>query len=229
MPPEELAPAAAPAVPVPAAAPAAGAPAAPAVPAVPVVPVAQTAEEIAAAAATAAAVQTPEQIAAAEAAAAAAAGAPEKYADFTPPEGATLDAGVMTKFADAARALNLPQDKAQALVDQMAPVMAARQAEAVAAMKADWLAQSTADAEFGGAKLTESLTYAAKAMDQFATPGLKEIFNQTGFGNNPDVLRMMVKIGRAMSEDRIVTGGLPASTGIRSNADTLYPASSKPK
>lgn len=174
--------------------------------------------------------QTPEQIAAAEAAAAAAkpAGAPEQYADFTPPEGATLDTGVMTKFAETAKALNLPQEAAQKLVDQMAPVMAAQHAAQIESVKAEWLATTTADPEIGGAKLTESVAMAAKAMDQFATPALKEIFNATGFGNHPEMLRFMAKAGRAISEEKVVIGGQTAPAGIRSMADRLYPASSKP-
>ena len=178
-----------------------------------------------------AASQTPEQIAAATAAAEAAAkppGAPETYVDFTAPEGATLDAGVMTEFANTARELNLPQDAAQKLVDKMAPVMAAQHAQQIEGLKQEWLASAKSDPEIGGAKLDQSLGLAAKAMDKFATPALKEIFNGTGFGNHPDVLRMMAKIGQAMSEDKVIGGGLTNSAGgVRSHADTLYPSSSK--
>lgn len=171
--------------------------------------------------------KTPEQIAADEAAAKAAeeaakaAGAPEKYEPFTPPEGTTLDAAVMTEFETAARELNLPQDAAQKLIDKMAPVMAKQQTAQLEQLRTDWAAASTSDKEFGGDKLTENLGFARKAMDTFGTPELKTMLNETGLGNHPDVVRFMVRAGKAISEDKIVTGGAPASAN-RSAAEVLY-------
>ncbi|SDC69239.1 hypothetical protein SAMN05428966_102126 [Massilia sp. PDC64] len=171
--------------------------------------------------------KSPEQIAADEAAAKAAeeaakaAGAPEKYEPFTAPEGTALDAAVMTEFETAARELNLPQDAAQKLIDKMAPVMAKQQTAQLEQLRTDWAAASTTDKEFGGDKLTENLGFARKAMDTFGTPELKTMLNETGLGNHPDVVRFMVRAGKAISEDKIVTGGAPASAN-RSAAEVLY-------
>jgi hypothetical protein len=164
-----------------------------------------------------------EQKAADEAAAAEAtkaAGAPEKYEPFTAPEGATLDPAVMTEFEVAARELNLPQDAAQKLVDKMAPVMAKQQAAQLEQLRTDWAAASTSDKEFGGEKLAENLGYARKAMDTFGTPELKTMLNDTGLGNHPDVVRFMVRAGKAISEDKIVMGG--PTVAPRSAAEVLY-------
>lgn len=173
--------------------------------------------------------KTPEQIeadrVAAEKAAeeaAKAAGAPEKYEPFTPPEGGQLDPAVMEEFGEVARELNLPQDKAQLLIDKMAPKIAARQAEQVQAMSAEWHAQATADKEFGGDKLAENLAVAQKAMTTFATPELTKLLNDTGLGNHPEVIRFMVRAGKSISEDRVVTGGVPGATTQRSAAEVLY-------
>jgi hypothetical protein len=171
--------------------------------------------------------KTPEQIAADEAAAKAAeeaaakTGAPEKYEPFTAPEGTALDAAVMTEFETAARELNLPQDAAQKLIDKMAPVMAKQQTAQLEQLRTDWAAASTSDKEFGGDKLTENLGFARKAMDTFGTLELKTMMNETGLGNHPDVVRFMVRAGKAISEDKIVTGGAPASAN-RSAAEVLY-------
>ena len=168
--------------------------------------------------------KTAEQKAADEAAAAEAAkaaGAPDKYEAFKAPEGAALDPTVMTEFEAAARELNLPQDAAQKLVDKMAPVMAKQQAAQLEQLRTDWAAASTSDKEFGGEKLAENLGFARKAIDTFGTPELKTMLDQTGLGNHPDVVRFMVRAGKAISEDRIVTGGAPASAN-RSAADVLY-------
>jgi len=163
---------------------------------------------------------------AAGAEAAKAAGAPEKYEPFTPPEGTSLDATVMAEFEQAARELNLPQDKAQLFIDKMAPVMAKQQAAQLEKLSTDWAAASTSDKEFGGEKLTENLGYARKAMDTFGTPELKTMLDQTGLGNHPDVVRFMVRAGKALGQDKIVAGGAPASAE-RSAADVLYPTSAK--
>lgn len=229
------APAAAPALAAPAGAPAAAAPAGGAPAAAPEAgsPEAIAAAEAAAAAA-AAGGKTPEQIAADEAAAAEAAakaaGAPEKYTDFTAPENAALDPAVMTEFASVARELNLPQDKAQLLVDKMQPIMAARQAEQVATLTASWETETRADPEIGGVNMDANLVHAARAMNTFATPAFKEVLNRSGLGNHPELVRFMVKAGKAISEEKIVSGGIPASSGgIRSAADTLYPTPSVKK
>lgn len=242
MPPDETTGAAgAPAAPAPAAAPAAAAPA-PA--SAGIAPGAPAAAPIAAPAAGAPAgeqpgqageaAKTPEQIeadrVAAEAAAKAGekpAGAPEKYEPFTPPEGGTLDQTVMDQFSEAARELNLPQDAAQKLVDKMAPIMAQRQVEQVQQVSAQWAAECVADKEFGGAQLEQSKVLAAKAMKQFATPEFTAMLNESGLGNHPELMRMMVKVGRTISEEAVVTGGVPASGNrIRTPAEVLYPASS---
>lgn len=174
--------------------------------------------------------KTSEEIAAEEAATASAAGAPETYADFSAPEGAALDTEVTGQFAAVAKELNLPQDKAQLLIDKMQPVIAKRQAENLAAMRADWAAQTAADPEFGGTNLQASGVFAARAMNQFATPALKELLNQSGLGDHPELVRFMVKAGKAISEEKIVTGGIPASgNGIRTAAEVLYPSTSVKK
>lgn len=132
-------------------------------------------------------------------------GAPERY-EFKAPEGAELGSDVTDAFAGVAKELNLTQDAAQKVLDKMAPVLAQRQNAQVQAVQQEWREQSTADKEFGGDKLTESLATARKAMDAFASPALKQTLEQTGLGNHPEVIRMFVKVGKAISQDGFVTG-----------------------
>ena len=98
----------------------------------------------------------------------------------------------MGAFSEVARELNLPQDKAQRVLDKMLPVMQTRHAEQVGEFYADigglpetWVASSTADKEFGGDKLQENLATAKKARDAFGTPELTTLLNKTGLGNHP--------------------------------------------
>lgn len=132
-------------------------------------------------------------------------GAPERY-EFKAPEGTELGSDVTDAFAGVAKGLNLTQDAAQQVLDKMAPVLAQRQNAQVQAVQQEWREQSTADKEFGGDKLSENLGVARKAMDAFASPGLKQTLEQTGLGNHPEVIRMFVKVGKAISQDGFVTG-----------------------
>lgn len=150
-------------------------------------------------------------------------GAPERY-DFKAGEGVSYDTAVIDAYSEVAKELNLSQDNAQKVLDKMAPVIAARQSEQLAALHTDWANSSKADKEFGGEKLNESLGTAKKAMDAFATPELRTLLNDSGLGNHPEVIRMFYRAGKAISEDGFVAGrGAPT----KSAADVLYDKSTK--
>ncbi|MDR3005206.1 MAG: protease [Acidovorax sp.] len=150
-------------------------------------------------------------------------GAPESY-DFKAGEGMTYDTAVIDAYAEVAKELNLSQDNAQKVLDKMAPVIAARQSEQLAALHTDWANSSKADKEFGGEKLSENLGTAKKAMDAFATPELRTLLNDSGLGNHPEVIRMFYRAGKVISEDGFVAGrGAPT----KSAADVLYDKSTK--
>lgn len=151
------------------------------------------------------------------------AGAPEQY-DFQSPEGLTLDGTVLEQFSAAAKEMDLPQDKAQLMLDKMAPVLAQRQAEQIQAVRAEWADTSRADKEFGGDKLGESLATAKKAMDAFATPELRTLLDESGLGNHPEVIRLFYRTGKAMSEDSLVTGA-PGKGQAQKDPRNLYAAS----
>ena len=148
-------------------------------------------------------------------------GAPEKY-EWAAPEGVMLDESVMGSLSEVAKELNLSQDAAQKLVDKMAPAMAQRQAAQVQAMQAEWRESSSGDAEFGGAKLAENMAVAKKALDAFATPEFRQLLEQTGMGNHPEVIRTFYRAGKAISEDGLVSGSAPKAPR---DARSLFPAS----
>ena len=148
-------------------------------------------------------------------------GAPEKY-EFQAAEGVELDTEALKEFEPVARELNLTNEQAQKLVDAYPKILAGvqqRQAEAWQKTTEQWAADVKADKEIGGDKLKTNLSAAQRALDQFGTPELKEYLNTTGLGNHPDLVKTFVKIGKAMSEDGMVTGG---NEGQRSAAEVLY-------
>jgi len=135
-------------------------------------------------------------------------GAPEAY-EFKAPEGKEFDPEVINSVSDIAKELDLPQDAAQKMIDKLAPKIQERQMQVIEQVRNDWAQQAQTDKEYGGEKLTENLAVAKKALDAFGTPELRSLLNESGLGNNPEVIRFMFRAGKAISEDRFV-GGAPS-------------------
>lgn len=150
---------------------------------------------------------------------------PEKY-EFKSPEGVEMDKESMGEFEGVAKELKLSQEEAQKVTDigaKLAQKWEAKQVETIQQAAAEWAATATADKEYGGDKLTESLTVAKKALDAFGTPELRSLLNDSRLGNHPEVIRFMVRAGKAISEDRMVTGGAGPATAGTNVAKSLYP------
>ncbi|HCR4093432.1 TPA: peptidase [Citrobacter freundii] len=137
-------------------------------------------------------------------------GSPEKY-EFKPAEGQELDAAALEQFEPIARELNLTNDQAQKMVDlygsKIMPMVQQQQVEAWQKTTEQWAADVKADKEIGGDKLTANLSAAQRALEQFGDPELKEYLDSTGLGNHPALVKAFIKVGKAMSEDKVVTGG----------------------
>ncbi|MDT7481756.1 peptidase [Citrobacter portucalensis] len=137
-------------------------------------------------------------------------GAPEKY-EFKPAEGQELDAAALEQFEPIARELNLTNEQAQKMVDlygtKIMPMVKQQQVEAWQKTTEQWAADVKADKEIGGDKLTANLSAAQRALEQFGDPELKEYLDTTGLGNHPALVKAFIKVGKAMSEDKVVTGG----------------------
>ncbi len=149
-------------------------------------------------------------------------GAPEAY-EFKAPDGQEFDAGFVGEFSEVAKELNLPQEAAQKMLDRIAPALANKQAAAIERVKNEWAEASKADKDFGGDKLTETLSLAKKALDQFGSPELRTFLNQSGLGNHPEIIRAFYRAGKAISEDRVVTG--QGGAAAQNDARKLYAAS----
>lgn len=146
-------------------------------------------------------------------------GAPETY-EFKAPDGHHFDDAVIAQFSEVAKELNLPQDKAQLVLDKMAPALAERQAAAMETVSKEWAEASRADKEFGGDKFDESLATARQGLEKFATPELQKLLTDTSLGNHPEVLRLFTRIGKALGEDTVIPGDAKATPTSR--LATLY-------
>lgn len=150
------------------------------------------------------------------------AGAPEKY-EFKPQEGQTFDDAVLGAYSEVAKELNLSQDAAQKVLDKVSPVILARQTEKLAETVKGWEASSISDKEFGGADLDANIAIASKALDTFGSPELRAMLKESGLGKHPEIIRMLFKAGKAISEDTFVGSDIGAKTaGGKDISKILY-------
>lgn len=150
---------------------------------------------------------------------------PEKY-EFKFAEGVKVDEARLAKFSEAAKSLKLTQEQAQSLADQYAEAVAegaTAQTKAWETMVAKWGEDARTDKEFGGTNFDANVGLANKVLTKYGTPQLRQTLNETGVGNHPEIIRLLVKIGKDISEDAITPGGSPAATGETSAAKRLYP------
>lgn len=150
--------------------------------------------------------------------------APDDYEAFTLPEGVEMDDGALDKFKPIAKEAGLDQANAQKFIDLYAQAVTdatESQQKVWADTQNDWVNQAKADPEIGGAKFESNLGDAKRALKQFGTPELDEAMALTGAGNHPEFIRLMSKVGKAISEDAMIPGR--AATGPKTAAEILYP------
>jgi hypothetical protein len=151
---------------------------------------------------------------------------PIAYADFLVPEGMALNPELLGEFKGIAQGLGLQQEQAQTLTDlgvKLTQGILLQQAQALETQKTAWKAEVLIDAEIGGDKHEAAMAQAARAVKQFVPDELKVLFDQTGIGNHPALVKAFVKIGALLKEDGVVTGGAQLA-GAR-DASAMYPNS----
>lgn len=137
---------------------------------------------------------------------------PDKY-DLKLPDGSLLNAKAVERIAAYAKAQRLTNEQAQSVLDTEHKAVASfidGQIGELEARATAWATEAKADKEFGGDAFPQNMEYAKRAVDKYATPGLKQILNETGLGNHPEMLRVFYRIGKAMKEDSVVVPGSQA-------------------
>ena len=152
---------------------------------------------------------------------------PIKYEDFNVPEGVTLDEAKLGEFTKIAAEAKMPQDVAQKIIDLY--TAEAKQA-AEAPMRAwtelqnKWQDEVRNDPVIGGQNLDKNLAATKAGINALLGEDAKSFFealNITGAGNNPAILRGLMKAA-APHAPATPVGGNPGS-GTKSPGQTLYP------
>lgn len=139
-------------------------------------------------------------------------GPPETY-EYKLPEGMQIDEAAKGKFDTWARERGLTNEQAQAAVDLHVELMQqARESfqEAVTAQQEKWLTETKQDKEIGGAKLQEVGAVCSLVVGKFGSDALKAALNESGFGNHPELIRFIHRIGQEL---KVKEGGaIPAGS-----------------
>ncbi len=154
------------------------------------------------------------------------AGAPEKYEQFTMPEGMTVDKQVLDLFEPFAKKLNLSQERAQSVVDfyskEVLPVFMARQHDAVNDEMASWVSEGKADKDIGGDKYDQNVEKANRFLNTLGTPRLKEFLEKSGTGNYVEFIRVFSRAADLMDEDSLVLGGAGGKGEVEARISNFY-------
>lgn len=84
----------------------------------------------------------------------------------------------------------------------------------------DWFNECQKDPEIGGDKLGETSELSKRALKAFGSDELSQALKETGYGNNPHVVRFLRNIGEVIQDDKLVLGG--AEGKQTSKAERLY-------
>lgn len=148
---------------------------------------------------------------------------PESY-DLKLPKDSLIDESRIKEVADFAKSHKLTNDEAQAILERENAFKAAiidGQQEELAATREKWIEDAKADSEIGGEKFDENIELAKRVVGKYGTPTLKKYLNETGLGDNPEVIRFMARIGKASKDDEFIHAGAAPAAG-RSMEDVFY-------
>lgn len=152
---------------------------------------------------------------------------PITYEAFKLPEGVTLDEAKLGEFTKIAAEAKMPQEVAQKMIDLY--TAEAKQA-AEAPMRAwtelqnKWQEEVRSDPVIGGQNLDKNLAATKAGINALLGEDAKSFFealNITGAGNNPAILRGLMKAA-APHAPATPVGGSPGK-GSKSAGETLYP------
>lgn len=145
------------------------------------------------------------------------------------PDGVEADPELLKGFKALAQENKVPAQAAQGLVDLFVKAQQA-QAEKLRStwetQQSQWAESLKADKEIGGAQYEANKAVANKALSKFGSPALVNALVQSGLANHPDMVRFVVKVGKAMAEDSTAgtTGGPGASNSKEAQLRSLYPS-----
>lgn len=148
-------------------------------------------------------------------------GSPEKY-EFKTPDGNDYGEEIVAEFSDIAKENNWTQEQASKILSRLGDSLQKNQENYAESTFKQWKTLVKDDKEIGGENLKETLEIAGRGVEAFGNKELKELFDETGIGSHPEMIRMFAKIGKLVSPDGKVVGNGDAAAdagGLESMSD----------
>lgn len=144
--------------------------------------------------------------------------APEALADIKGADGLEYAEGEIDELKALCTENKISPQAAQAILDwqaKFAKVADDKRTQAVQEEMAEFVRKEAeknlkiVHQEWGTdpAQVAENEAAVARAMRAFADEGFRKLMNESGLGNHPDVVRFVVKAGKAITDDRFIVGG----------------------
>jgi hypothetical protein len=146
------------------------------------------------------------------------------------PENFILDKARIEDVKSFAKEHELDAETAQKILDrENALVASLKQAEQEQYDQqiTAWVSDVKADPEIGGDKFVESCEHARRALTKFGSPSLIKTLNETGYGNNPEVVRLLSRIGREIGQATLKGGNGDPPAKTKSIEDIFYGSTTK--
>ncbi len=148
---------------------------------------------------------------------------PEKY-NLKMQEGFELNEKIMEKYVPVAKELGFSNEKAQKIADLFMEIKKEEiqaQKEAYEKLQTNYIEQAKNDKEFGGKDFEANLAVANTAINKFGGSELAKVLAETGVANHPEFIRFFYRIGKAVSEDSVVSGA-GSATSPKSAAEVIF-------
>lgn len=150
--------------------------------------------------------------------------------DLAIPEGFEVVDEIRDKFLDVINDREMSaNDRANALIELQAETIrqaSERISEAWTQQRKAWVEEVKADPEIGGDKLEPTMGKISKLLNEFGDPNLREqVFDITGAGDHPLMIKFLAKVADALSEGTPVSGD--AGGDKLSLAERMYPSMRK--
>jgi len=152
---------------------------------------------------------------------------PEKF-ELKLPEDSVLDETHVLAVTSLAQEKGLTQDQAQEMLNRDSTLLKGfkeGQQKLFAEQVKVWAEQVQSDSEIGGASYKDNVHLASQVVTKYGSEQFKKDLDATGFGNHPELMRFLTRIGKAIGNDSLVKPGAQAQGKRKSMEEIFYGAS----
>lgn len=152
---------------------------------------------------------------------------PDAPSTLTLPEDAVIDASAIERTMAFAKAAGLSPEAAQQTLEYANGEVAAYQEQVrhdwTTLTRETWVTETKNDPEVGGEKYVGAVTDAKRFLEKFGDEDIRQFLDDTGFGNNRLVIRMLARAEKGLTNHRRPTGGSDGAVTRKTAAQKTYP------